>query len=120
MNEQVLMQALHDDPADDTTWLVLADWLEEQGQAERAELTRLRVTLRQIDAETEEYHRQEARVQQLIAAGVRPCVPVRTLSIGLDLALIQAGRFVMGSPENETGRWEDESPRHAVRISKAH
>jgi uncharacterized protein (TIGR02996 family) len=37
----LLLQALHRDPGDTTAWLTLADALEESGQVERAELTRL-------------------------------------------------------------------------------
>jgi len=31
---------------------------------------------------------------------------------------IEPGRLQMGSPEDEPGRWEDEGPRHEVRIQK--
>ncbi len=34
------------------------------------------------------------------------------------LRLIPAGRFQMGSPDNEPGRYDDESPRHAVAIAR--
>ncbi len=40
-----------------------------------------------------------------------------TNSIGMKLKLIPAGEFVMGSPETEPGR-EDEELQHRVRISK--
>ena len=36
-----LLQSLHNDPNEEMTWLALADWLEENGQAERAALARL-------------------------------------------------------------------------------
>jgi formylglycine-generating enzyme required for sulfatase activity len=39
-------------------------------------------------------------------------------SIGLKLALIPAGDFVMGSPTSEEQRKEDEGPQHRVRISR--
>jgi formylglycine-generating enzyme len=35
----------------------------------------------------------------------------------VDLVLIPAGTFVMGSPEEEEGRWDDEGPMHAVSVS---
>ena len=44
--EQALLGALHDDPGDDATWLVLADLLEEQGARAAAELMRLLRALR--------------------------------------------------------------------------
>ena len=43
--EAALLQAIHDSPDDDTNWQVLADWLEEQGDA-RGELLRLTLALR--------------------------------------------------------------------------
>ena len=33
----MLLQVLRDDPNDEVAWLALADWLEESGQAGRAE-----------------------------------------------------------------------------------
>jgi formylglycine-generating enzyme required for sulfatase activity len=33
------------------------------------------------------------------------------------LRWIEAGEFLMGSPDDEPGRWEDEGPQHRVRIS---
>ncbi|MEI7702045.1 MAG: SUMF1/EgtB/PvdO family nonheme iron enzyme [Planctomycetia bacterium] len=50
---------------------------------------------------------------------VQPDVPtVLTNSIGMKLVLIPAGEFLMGSPESEQGRSEDEGPQHRVQISK--
>ena len=39
-------------------------------------------------------------------------------SIGIQLAVIPAGSFLMGSAENEEGRSGDESPQHRVQISR--
>lgn len=36
--------------------------------------------------------------------------------VGPEMVVIPAGRFEMGSPEGEAGRWVDETPRHEVRI----
>ncbi|HHM12237.1 MAG TPA: hypothetical protein ENJ16_01690, partial [Planctomycetaceae bacterium] len=41
-----------------------------------------------------------------------------TNSIGMQLRLIPAGEFWMGSPESEKGRDDDEGPRHPVRITR--
>ncbi len=41
-----------------------------------------------------------------------------TNSIGMQLKLIPAGEFMMGSPEDEADRSDDEGPQHKVRITK--
>ncbi len=41
-----------------------------------------------------------------------------TNSIGMKLTLIPAGEFMMGSPEDEADRSDDEGPQHKVRITK--
>jgi formylglycine-generating enzyme required for sulfatase activity len=56
-------------------------------------------------------------VRRLLAAGVLPCVPTITNSIGMKLALIPAGTFLMGSPDSEQDRSEDEGPQHEVEIT---
>jgi WD40 repeat protein/serine/threonine protein kinase len=44
--------------------------------------------------------------------------PQITNSIGMKLARIPAGKFLMGSPENEPGRQANEGPQHEVTITK--
>ena len=39
-------------------------------------------------------------------------------AIGMKLAYIPAGKFMMGSPDTETGRRPDEGPQHEVEITK--
>ena len=41
-----------------------------------------------------------------------------TNSVGMKLRYIQPGEFVMGSPDNEKGREEDESPPHPVKLTR--
>src|SRR5205823_5771752 len=93
------LQAMVNDPhSAATTWLVLADWLEDQDDP-RAELVRL---LHQSD-----YHRdlpgeqRDERVRALLAAGVGPVAPALVNSIGMELVLIPGGTFQMGSPTQE-------------------
>ena len=50
--------------------------------------------------------------------GDGPPLEVITNSIGMKLALIPAGEFLMGSPETEEGRRDDEGPQHIVRITQ--
>lgn len=47
-----------------------------------------------------------------------PTVPVATEAhAGFELVAIPAGRFLMGSPKEEEGRYDDEGPAHEVGIS---
>jgi uncharacterized protein (TIGR02996 family) len=91
MNEETFLSALHESPDDEVTWSALADWLEEDGQTERAELVRLVRRLRTIAAT-----KLEGRVASLLNAGVRPVVAEVVNSIGMHLARIPPGRFRMG------------------------
>lgn len=119
--EETLLQAIHTDPDDQTTWLVLADWLEENGQAARAEYLRLRETLR-AQPEAVDRPEREDRLQKLLLAGVEPTVATWTVALAADVpltfSLIPAGTFLMGSPEDEKDRYQNESPRHRVTISR--
>jgi uncharacterized protein (TIGR02996 family) len=114
--EAMLLGALHDDPADAMAWLALADWLEEQGQPQRAELLRLRQTLLRPPCQVG--RPEEERLRGLLAEGVRPCVPEVVNSIGMRLALIPPGSFLMGSADDEDTRFEDEGPVHEVAITR--
>jgi uncharacterized protein (TIGR02996 family) len=114
MTLDAFLQAMVEDPRGaPATWLVLADWLEDQGDP-RAELVRL---MYQPD-----YHRdlpgeqRDERVRQLLASGIGPVAPALVNSIGMKLALIPAGTFLMGSPESEAQ--ENEKPQHEVEISR--
>jgi uncharacterized protein (TIGR02996 family) len=106
---------LHHDPGDQTTWLALADALEESGQSDRAELTRLTCRLRASPPGTVCTKEQE-RVQELLQSGVLPCVPEVVNSIGVRFVLIPPGAFLMGLPKGEEN--EEQSPQHEVAISK--
>jgi uncharacterized protein (TIGR02996 family) len=115
--EWTLLEALRADPADRACWLALGDWLEEDGQADRAELLRLRLGLQGIEPD----HRpdRESRLRCLLDRGVLPVVPVFTNSIGMRLALVPAASFWMGSLEGEPHWYPDEVPRHEVEIPHA-
>src|SRR3954453_6581479 len=119
MNEEAFLSALHESPNDDVTWLALADWLEENDQADRAELTRLVRQLRDVPfmRRTKKRLTMEQRITQLLTAGARPAVPTITSTIGLRLALIPPGRFRMGSPTGEDERGSEEV-QHQVEITK--
>jgi uncharacterized protein (TIGR02996 family) len=107
MNEAAFLAALRDEPTDELTWQALADWLEEDGLGKRAEL--LRLTRKMLPIPVTERDELAERYVELLEAGVRPVVVEMTNSIGMRFALIPAGRFLMGSPEDEDGRYDDES-----------
>jgi len=114
MNEQQFLDqinAIHwEQPAGNedyrNTLLVLADWLEERGDP-RGELIRLREGL--LGAHTPaERKLWEPRMQALIHAGVKPIVATWQNGLGMKFCWCPAGQFMMGSPENEQSRVEDE------------
>jgi uncharacterized protein (TIGR02996 family) len=116
MNEDAFLLALREDPNDEVTWLALADWLDEHGQADRAELLRLVRRLRTLPVLERSAQRDEteARIAALLSAGVRPVVPEVINSIGMRLALIPPGSFRMGSPQDEEERQGDETPHEVI------
>jgi formylglycine-generating enzyme required for sulfatase activity len=60
-------------------------------------------------------------VQQLFSTlqeKERELLKVVTTDLGLKLVLIPAGTFLMGSPENEIGRRQNEGPQHEVAITR--
>jgi formylglycine-generating enzyme required for sulfatase activity len=105
--------ALAEDPGDLLGWLALADHLEETGRAEQAQATRaFRSALAGVDVEA-----NTARLDGLMRAGHHPHNILLTNSLGMTLALVPAGTFLMGSPESEEGRGENEV-QHEVEISR--
>ena len=116
MSEAAFLQNIMDDPAGAaTTWLVLADWLEEHSDP-RAELVRLLHDPRYRPGWTP--LQRDEHVRERLAAGVLPCVPTVVNSVGMRFALIPAGKFLMGSPDSEEGRFDDEGPQHEVEITR--
>jgi uncharacterized protein (TIGR02996 family) len=114
-DEQDFINAMQKRPEDNLLRLVFADWLEERDDP-RGELIRLLHTLTQF-VEVPDRSELEDRLRNLVAAGVQPVGPFFTNSLGIKFAWIPAGTFVMGSPESEEGRSEDES-QHRVTLSK--
>jgi uncharacterized protein (TIGR02996 family) len=120
--EEQLSRALQAEPTDQTAWLALADWLEESGQSDRAELLRLRTSLTSSAEDLPRRDRLEARLRQLVRARTTPPIALWQATLNrktvLPLSLIPAGEFIMGSPPQESHRSESEGPQHLVRISK--
>jgi formylglycine-generating enzyme len=114
-DEQSFLQAMQQHPEDNALRLVFADWLEERGD-KRGELIRLLHTLTQ-SVEVPGRSQLEERLRELMASGVKPVGPFWTNSIGMKFAWIPAGKFMMGSPEDEEDRLPRET-QHDVTLSK--
>src|SRR5262245_60111696 len=111
---QTLLSAIAANPSDELGWLALADALEESGEPLRAELTRLTRQLLSLKRTSRERRPTEKRVQELLLAGARPCVPEISNSVGMRLVLIPPGKFRIGSPVREMERLDHETLRDAV------
>src|SRR5262249_59482941 len=70
--ERALIDAIRDDPDDDLRRLVYADWLEEHGQAERAELIRVQVELAKRPGARELIARERELLDKHRRAWLRP------------------------------------------------
>ena len=114
-----LLSGIVADPLDEARWLVLAEYLKENDDPRRAELLclhrRLLATCCEPDAHPERPVWQ-ARVTELLAAGVVPCVPRHTLELpggeALEGAFVPPGSFLMGGTESDP-----EKPVHRVTLA---
>jgi formylglycine-generating enzyme required for sulfatase activity len=97
-----------DRPADAT---VLATRLREWAQSDAADASSGKPRSRS----------RRADVQQLFTTlqEKKPdLAKVLTTDLGMKLVLVPAGTFLMGSPESETGRRQNEGPQHEVAITR--
>jgi uncharacterized protein (TIGR02996 family) len=67
------LQAIHDNADDDTDRLVYADWLDDQGDADRAAFIRAQCALERLDPSDPEWVEHKIREQQLYAAQEKLC-----------------------------------------------
>jgi uncharacterized protein (TIGR02996 family) len=116
-----LLAGIVADPLDETRWLVLADWLEENDDPRRAELLRLHRKLLATCCEPGAPERAvwQARVTELLAAKVQPCAPRETLTLPggvlMPFTFVPPGAFLMG------GTVEDnETPVHRVTLTRGY
>jgi formylglycine-generating enzyme required for sulfatase activity len=72
-----------------------------------------------------EYHKsRRLGYQELLPVSIAPTSPEpgngdrRRQGIALPMLHIPAGRFLMGSPADEPGRFDDEGPQHEVRLDE--
>jgi uncharacterized protein (TIGR02996 family) len=121
---QGLLQAIVEKPADEANYLVMADWLEENEDPRRAELLRLHRKLLATCCEPERHPERAAwqtRIVALLAEGVKPCVPRRSVELGagveMTFSFIPPGKFLMGRPVGESGG-RTEVPQHRVTLTK--
>jgi uncharacterized protein (TIGR02996 family) len=121
-----LLEGIVTEPSAEDRWHVVADWLEEHDDPRRAELLRLHRRLLATCCEPDRHPERatwQARVVDLLARGVRPCVPQQTLLLGkrsqipITFAWVSPGSFLMGCPPDEEGAEEDE-PLHRVTLSR--
>jgi uncharacterized protein (TIGR02996 family) len=119
-----LLRGIVQEPQAEDRCLVLADWLEEHDDTRRAELLRLHRNLLATCCEPDAHPERsswQARIVELLAEGVKPCVPQKAVvlapSIEMTFSFIPPGSFLMGSPEDEQGR-EDHEALHRVTLSQ--
>ncbi len=110
--------------ADPAPRLILADWLDEHNRSDEAELMRLHVSLLATCCAPDKHperERQQARIVELLTAGVRPCVPRQTIALAkgveMTFAWIPPGTFLMGSPSEEAERSDGET-LHEVTLAQ--
>src|SRR5262249_25974893 len=113
--EAALLQALAAAPEDELAWQALADVREEQGDPS-GHLLRLQLGVRRHwQAPGRDLWRQE--MARLLGAGVKFDLPRLRNGLGMELALIPPGAFLMGSPHDEADR-EDDEHLHEVEITR--
>src|SRR5262249_20860748 len=66
--EEAFIQAIIADPDDDAPRLIYADWLDEQGECERAEFIRVQVALARMDEDDERRPELEVQERELLTA----------------------------------------------------
>ncbi|MGF1578109.1 MAG: formylglycine-generating enzyme family protein [Gemmataceae bacterium] len=109
-----LLNAIPNDP---NVAFILADYLEEQDDP-RCELLRLSYILKDLSQITPERLAMEERLRELVLVEkLDPVMPRYTNEIGMEFVWIPPGKFLMGSPEDEPERFDNE-PQHEVTLTK--
>jgi uncharacterized protein (TIGR02996 family) len=122
MNERdAMLSAIVADPGEDTGWLALADWLDENDdEPRRGELIRLHRRLLATCCEPDAHPERttwQSRLVELLVAGIQPCVPRREVrlpgGVSLTFAFVPPGSFLMGGTITDA-----EKPVHRVTLTK--
>jgi uncharacterized protein (TIGR02996 family) len=118
-----LLRGIVQEPQAEDRWLVLADFLEEHDDPRRPELLRLHRKLLATCCEPEQHPLRDgwhARIVELLAAGVKPCVPQRTVvlgpGMGMAFSFIPPGTCLVGTPLDVEGLQPSECP-HWVTVA---
>ncbi len=119
-----LLQGVVEHPQEEERWMILADWIEESDDPQRALLLRLHQRLLATCTEPDKHSERSAWQSQMIALlreGVRPVVPQVTRAVASDVDMTFAwcppGTFLMGSPVTEPERDDDET-QHRVKLTQ--
>jgi uncharacterized protein (TIGR02996 family) len=104
--EQGFFAAIAENPHDLANWLIFADFLQDHGHP-AADVTRLWAAYRFGSRPLGDQER--ARLDALLTAGLRPRLPRRVNSIGMEFVLVPSGTFWM-SENNEHARRQVEVP----------
>jgi uncharacterized protein (TIGR02996 family) len=123
-NLEALKRGIVANPEETFRWLVLADYLEERGFADQAELLRLHRQLLEYPLElgrpNEEHDRLQQEVQQRLLSGVTPFTITQKImlpgEIPMTFSWCPPGSFEMGGTDEEI-RYA-EKPLHEVRLTK--
>jgi uncharacterized protein (TIGR02996 family) len=113
--EDALLAGIAAHPGEPERWLILADYLEEQGDPAH-ELVRLRYQVQQERG----HPLLEARLErslELISVGVRLVAPTLTNTLGMRFTWIAPGTFWMGSSDADQDRRYDKV-RHQVTLTE--
>jgi uncharacterized protein (TIGR02996 family) len=117
-DREALLAAVVRDPADELAWLALADALEESGEQPRAEVLRLSRQLRALTRKESGRDALEKRLGELLASGVRPCVPEHVNALGVRFVLIPPGRFWREDTDDRAAPPEEVTVRRAFWLSQ--
>ena len=101
----LFLEAIAKEPDDWFPRLVFADWLIEQGDP-RGEMLHLLHDLLRFECEDRET--KQTRYLELYHQGHIIPAPEFTNSLGMKFVLIPPGEFLMGSPPDEKGRYQNE------------
>jgi uncharacterized protein (TIGR02996 family) len=117
-----LLAGIVSEPQEETRWLVLADYLEENNAERCGELLRLHRRLLATCCEPDKHPERGAwqrRIVELINQFVYPCVPQERVLLGegleMKFSFIPPGEFLMGS--NDSDPAAPGSPVHKVKLT---